>query len=137
VVVVEVACRKAAQRPRTASPDESMSRTLHHWDTGITRVSPALVLFAIRTPPAVVPARYSNPTALVLAKKRELLVRYSFLFVFLLVRYSYLVVFLLVHGRVKKNSYSSVDEYGPGTTSGTYEYGKCPLSSLTRTRTRT
>ena len=51
---------------------------------------------------AVVPARYSNPTALVLAKKGELLVRYSFLVVFLLVRYSYLVVFLLVHGRVKK-----------------------------------
>ena len=35
-------------------------------------------------------------------KKRELLVRYSFLFLFLLVRYSCLVVFLLVHGRVKK-----------------------------------
>ena len=76
-----------------------MSRTLHHWGHGITRVSPALVLFAIRTPPAVVPARYSNPTALVLAKSRELLVRYSFL----LCSYSFAT-------RTWLCSYSSMDE---------------------------
>ena len=73
-------------------------------------------------------------------KKRELLVRYSYLAVFLLVRYLYLVVFLLAHGRkLKKKSYSSVGGYGPGlgAASGTYEYGKCPLPSLTRSRTRT
>ena len=36
-----------------------------------------------------------------------------------------------------KNLYSPVGGYGPGAVSGTYEYGKCPLPSLTRSRTRT
>ena len=65
---------------RSRSVIESYIRTRH--ELAPVRYSPSC---------AVVPARYSNPTALVLAKKGELLVRYS-----------YLVVFLLVHGRVKK-----------------------------------
>ena len=51
-----------------------------------TRTRPLLALLRGRTRPV-----YSNPTALVLAKKGELPVRYS-----------YLVLFLLVHGRVQK-----------------------------------
>ena len=98
---------KGRERPVRTSHEPNSSSLGH----GCHSRFPWLVLFAIRTRPAVVPARYSNPTALVLAKNREVLVRYSFLVVFLLVRYSYLVVFLLAHGRVKKNSYSSVDEY--------------------------
>ena len=68
------------ERIRSQSVVESYIRTRH--ELAPVHYSPSC---------AVVPARYSNPTALVLAKKGELLVRYS-----------YLVVFLLVHGRVKK-----------------------------------